>query len=1327
MQLTRFNEIDFLPALKEFFGKSNLNIPINYVDDKPVSAKKILQNTYKDNEVFRLINDVYFVGLVDDAAFRGNQSLAIDQIKSDYDGILIFGVTLNNRDHGQLPKRSHLAEISRAFNREFYYTPVVVVFKYTDANSEYLAFANTERLKYKDNREGEKAGKVTLLRDIDIRQPHSGHQRILAELAIPTTGKDRVDSFANLYAYWQKVLDVSLLNKNFYRELSNWYFWAVGRVTFPSEPNLLEAQAKKVSLEDLKQEHKSKNVIRLLTRLLFVWFIKEKGLIPPELFNLDDLQRDILKNISPYTDLGLFKQVNQESIYYKAILQNLFFATLNCPIKPMESHDNRVRGFRKMDNYGQHRDANFLMRYREHFQNPERFVEMVNGVVPFLNGGLFECLDDKLNKVFIDGFSDNLPKTEQLIVPDYLFFGAEEKVDLSAEYGATNKGTKEAAVKGLINILKAYKFTITENTPIEEDVALDPELLGKVFENLLASYNPETKTTARKQTGSFYTPREIVNYMVDESLIAYLKNELLAQESGYKEEDLDRQLRQLVSFDAVNPFEGNAEVQKRIIKALDKCTILDPACGSGAFPMGILQKMVHILFKVDPKNTEWKHRQIARVEAAISQLEELDDAQYREQGIQDLNAQIKDIEEAFANNELDYGRKLYLIENCIYGVDIQSIATQISKLRFFISLVVDQKVDLNKDNFGIRPLPNLETKFVAANTLIGIEKPKVQLSLFDTPEIKKLEADLKKVRHRLFSSKSPSHKRKLRDQDKALREKIAVVLQKNGWETDTANKLANWDPYNQNVSSPFFDPEWMFDISDGFDIVIGNPPYIKESTFKEAFDGIRNSLYYQGKMDLWYFFACLALDILKENTGILTLIATNNWRTNYGASILRNKIISESKIIKLIDFGDFKIFENAGIQTMILLCVKNKDNQNFTADIRTLNTSKISIDDAIKIFFKDESIDAEYISPVINRLHFKDKYLSFSNNSTSFILDKILEKGIFRLNKNELASGIDVLQDFVNARSKEILGQEFNVGDGIFILSDLEKKAIAFTESELKLIKPYFTTKELGKYYGSKSNSYWIIYTDSSFKNPNKIQEYPNIKKHLDRFTKVITSDNHPYGLHRSRNEYFFKNEKIFSVRKCVEPTFTYTDFDCYVSRPFNIIKSNRINLKYLTGILNSKIIAFWLNRKGKMQGYQYQIDIEPLLKLPIVLANQSQQQLVNLLVDSIIYLYTGLEQSFTYKVISQHLEEIIDAIVFELYFSDHMKEKEIDVLQFIQRDIEEVMQGKVFENLDDTTKQKVIEQLYDKWTDPDNEVPNRIKLFAVRSPDILKPILESK
>jgi tRNA1(Val) A37 N6-methylase TrmN6 len=1251
MQLTRFNEIDFLPALKEFFGKSNLNIPINYVDDKPVSAKKILQNTYKDNEVFRLINDVYFVGLVDDAAFRGNQSLAIDQIKSDYDGILIFGVTLNNRDHGQLPKRSHLAEISRSFNQEFYYTPVVVVFKYTDANSEYLAFANTERLKYKDNREGEKAGKVTLLRDIDIRQPHSGHERILAELAIPKTGKDRVDSFANLYAYWQKVLDVSLLNKNFYRELSNWYFWAVGRVTFPSEPNLLEAQAKKVSLEDLKQEHKSKNVIRLLTRLLFVWFIKEKGLIPPELFNLDDLQRDILKNISPYTDLGLFKQVNQESIYYKAILQNLFFATLNCPIKPMESHDNRVRGFRKMDNYGQHRDANFLMRYREHFQNPERFVEMVNGVVPFLNGGLFECLDDKLNKVFIDGFSDNLPKTEQLIVPDYLFFGAEEKVDLSAEYGATNKGTKEAAVKGLINILKAYKFTITENTPIEEDVALDPELLGKVFENLLASYNPETKTTARKQTGSFYTPREIVNYMVDESLIAYLKNELLAQESGYKEEDLDRQLRQLVSFDAVNPFEGNAEVQKRIIKALDKCTILDPACGSGAFPMGILQKMVHILFKVDPKNTEWKHRQIARVEAAISQLEELDDAQYREQGIQDLNAQIKDIEEAFANNELDYGRKLYLIENCIYGVDIQSIATQISKLRFFISLVVDQGVDPNKDNFGIRPLPNLETKFVAANTLIGIEKPKVQLSLFDTPEIKKLEADLKKVRHRLFSSKSPSHKRKLRDQDKALREKIAGVLQKNGWETDTANKLANWDPYNQNVSSPFFDPEWMFDIIDGFDIVIGNPPYGNIFKDKKMFNQILK-LYFTAeyKIEAYSVFVEKGTNLL-SNDGILNFITPYTFLSGIYFSKLR-QFIKNNCLKKLTVLGK-KVFEAAEVDTCIIFIQKNTSHRfcslldlrknNYLESLNNIPPTNIPLDVLLSSFQEVICVGSKYEIEIFQKL-----------NRQILKIDDLIEfyHGIQTRGNND-----SIFEDQIDGTYPIIKGRDFN------------------------------------KFYLGRIEQYFILKSENIKSGGDLSYHYTNPKLIIR-----TTADGIIATIDRN------KNLVLNSVN-------------------IGILKSkNSYSLEAILGIINSKLIDFWYSMAVQELDKTFaEVKIVYLKRIPIPNYTETNNKLIATIVE--VILFSNFQKRGFYK----QLDDILDSLVFNVYFPEHMKNCGINVLDFIERDIAEFMQGKEFKNLLDEEKQKVIEQLYAKWTDTENEVPNRIKLFAVRSPDILKPILESK
>src|SRR5690606_24967219 len=376
------------------------------------------------------------------------------------------------------------------------------------------------------------------------------------------TGTKKVDSFAKLYAYWQEVCSVNLLNKEFYQELSNWYFWAIKHVVFPGQPTLHEAEKKGVKYEDLLQEHKATNVIRMLTRLLFVWFIKEKKLIPEELFDLDAMQKEILKEIHPYRDNGIFSERKKESIYYKAILQNLFFATLNCPIKG-DKFDTRQRGFRG-DGYGTHRGIDYLMRYKQYFKNPDIFLEKLNKTVPFLNGGLFECLDDKFNNVYIDGLSDQMTMGELLIVPDYLFFGVEEEADLSDIVGIKYKKYKQAAVKGLINILKSYKFTITENTPIEEDVALDPELLGKVFENLLASYNPETKTTARKQTGSFYTPREIVNYMVDESLIAYLKN-AISDWGGLDDETLDKELHVLTSFDSKVPFADNPKLQRDII------------------------------------------------------------------------------------------------------------------------------------------------------------------------------------------------------------------------------------------------------------------------------------------------------------------------------------------------------------------------------------------------------------------------------------------------------------------------------------------------------------------------------------------------------------------------------------------------------------------------------------------------------------------------------------------------------------------------------------------------------------------------------------------
>ena len=188
-----------------------------------------------------------------------------------------------NRDNNLLPKRTQLADIARAFNREYHFTPVVVVFKYADDKEEYIAFANVERTKFKQEwREGEKAGKVALLRDISIGKPHPGHEQIIDQLRIIRSGKKAIRSFEGLYKYWQEVFSVNILNKKFYQELSNWYFWAIKNVTFPSEPNLDDVikkygKANHDKLEELINEHNATNVIRLLTRLLFAWFIKEKS------------------------------------------------------------------------------------------------------------------------------------------------------------------------------------------------------------------------------------------------------------------------------------------------------------------------------------------------------------------------------------------------------------------------------------------------------------------------------------------------------------------------------------------------------------------------------------------------------------------------------------------------------------------------------------------------------------------------------------------------------------------------------------------------------------------------------------------------------------------------------------------------------------------------------------------------------------------------------------------------------------------------------------------------------------------------------------------
>ncbi|HLA00287.1 MAG TPA: hypothetical protein VJZ24_01460, partial [Thermodesulfovibrionales bacterium] len=721
---------------------------------------------------------------------------------------------------GEKYTRGDLVRITREINR-LTPMPAMILFQY----NKYLTVSVIDRRLHKRESSKDVLEKVTLIKDINILKPHRAHIEILHDLSLQNLiPKYSVSNFVELHNAWRKSLDTSELNKKFYRELANWYFWAIQNVEFPDDA------------EQSRDIRNATSVIRLITRVIFVWFLKEKGLIPDDLFN-----KDKLKQILNYKD-------KNSTTYYKAILQNLFFATLNTEMNTKDKPDGRkFRGKSKGDGRDQHYMIHNVFRYEDYFVNPQDALKKYFENIPFLNGGLFECLDKEaeapnLEKggkggssgkkiIRIDAFSDR--SVNPLKVPDHLFFSSEQSIDLNETFGTKNKTYK---VRGLIDILDSYKFTVDENTPIEEEVALDPELLGKVFENLLASYNPETGSTARKQTGSFYTPREIVNYMVDESLIAYLLSKLptpLAGEGQGEGEtrhsresgNPEPKLRHLLSYTDKPHHFIHKEVDT-LIEAIDNAKILDPACGSGAFPMGILHKLVYILGKLDPNNEKWKQKQISKVM-------EVPDTTVRER-------LIEDIEQSFQNNELDYGRKLYLIENCIFGVDIQPIAVQIAKLRFFISLIVDQKISYTSPpiaggavgggNLGIRPLPNLETKFVAANTLIGIEKP--QQLLLRNPEIDRKEEELKKVRERHFTARTPKTKEKYRKEDERLRSEIAELLKQDGFTRETTEKLAHWNPYDQNASAAFFDAEWMFGMKDGFDMVIANPPYVRHESIK---------------------------------------------------------------------------------------------------------------------------------------------------------------------------------------------------------------------------------------------------------------------------------------------------------------------------------------------------------------------------------------------------------------------------------------------------------------------------------------------------------------
>ena len=888
------------------------------------------------------------------------------------------------------------------------------------------------------------------------------------------------------------AFSVEALTKQFYKDLYEWYQWAVDPASGVYFPN-------NTSIEADDREDIETKIIRLITRIMFVWFIKQKELVPNKIFDVDFLET-ILKDFDPNSAVV--------GNYYNAILQNLFFGTLNRAIKDEQGNKRKFATNVK-------KDIKTLYRYAEMFTISEDEVIKLFSEVPFLNGGLFECLDktktiDGVEQAYnYDGFSRNDKKfadgryRNRAVVPNVLFFEPE---------------------RGLISILSRYNFTIEENSPEEQQVALDPELLGKVFENLLGAYNPETKETARNQSGSFYTPREIVNYMVDESLISYLGNTAF--------------VRSLFSPEFVYDKTKEAEY-KTIADKLKAIKILDPACGSGAFPMGLLNKMIEILCHITP-------------------------------------------------DENIYEMKLAIIENCIYGSDIQSIAAQITKLRFFISLICNCEKDATKPNFGIPTLPNLETNFVAANSLIA-KKKQDSHNLFENPEIEPTKKVLTEIRHEHFSAKTAYRKSTLREKDKQLREKLAKLLeQDNDFAPEDAKQLAAWNPYDQNAVAEFFDPAWMFGVSDGFDIVIGNPPYIQLQNDGGKLAKLYADCNYKTFArtgDIYCLFYERGHQLLKPN-GHLCYITSNKWmRAGYGEKT-RDFFAKNTNPMLLIDFAGVKIFESATVDTNILLFAK-APNEHKTWCAVTNKQNKDSVKN-LSVFVQQSGSECEF------------------SNSDSWVILSPIEQSI----KRKIEAVGTPLKDWdiqIN------YGIKTGYNDAFIINTEKKDEILSNCQSEdertrtAELIRPILRGRDI-KRYGYNWANLWLINTHNGIRGKLErvhIEDYPAIKAHLDqywdRISKRADKGDTPYNLRNCAYLEDFSKPKILWKRVGSILRFCYNDNEALGLDSTCFAIGN--NIEFVCCVLNTPMGHYLLKDAPKTGTGDLLISVQAVepLKMPSV------------------------------------------------------------------------------------------------------------------------------
>jgi len=1159
--------------------------------------------------------------------------------------------------------RRQLVAIVRALNRGFA-MPAIVLLRH---GGQATLTVIDRRANRRDTSRDVLDGRISLIKDIELAKPHRAHVEILADLSLPALALRKAPSdFRALYDLWLETLSAAELNKRFYEELADWFAWAStsAPLTFPKGQGH-GAGAKEIAL------------IRLLTRLMFVWFIKEKRLVPETLFDTSALAK-LLKEPPAATPSG--------PGYYLAILQNLFFATLNTEmVKRRWRHDE---GGQSKDYLGHH-----VYRHAALFADPDQALDAFASV-PFLNGGLFECLDIEITKddprsgyaqrergrliLRVDGFSDQPDK--QPCLPNALFFGGAKGVDLS---GWFEKAKTPRDVPGLIDLFERYKFTVEENTPLEEEAALDPELLGKVFENLLASYNEDTKTTARNKSGSFYTPREVVDFMVDEALVAWLLPKLPSEldlkmarprtqalDFGTLPGELDlkkplrtpptrpsgkdeTRLRALLSFASRRHDFSPAQVDT-LIAAIESCKAIDPAVGSGAFPLGLLQKLVHMLDVLDPGGEKWRARNRLYYERQLAAAEAIPAANERAAEIEKAEDALAEFDAKFESGHYpDYTRKLFLIDRCLHGVDIQPVAVQIAKLRCFISLAVEQKENLRRHNRGITPLPNLEAKFVAANTLTPLHR-RGQARLVNQDLLRKQRA-LREANRAFFAAADGAAKRREQSKIKLLRTEIAdEVTRDHVFAGDDARKLAAWDPFDPNAFAPFFDGEWMFGLDASadegwFDIAFANPPYIRQEKIESfrvngqpvvAKSQLKADYKtFAGTADIYIYFYERALRLLKPS-GALAFITSNKWyRINYGKG-LRNWLSTHARILSIIDFGDAPVFEAIAYPTILIGTRKaapGKPGPNET--VRALNWIPIEDEDpkeSVKQFSERFAAEA-----------FEVPQAELADSSDWQLIPRSSGEVLTRLRSTPLT-----VQDFTTNTVYRGITTGYN---DAFEIDETERLALIEEDgSSNELIKPLLKGKDLAR-WTVPTVSRWIIFV----RRGTRLTDYPAIKRHLSHFRDRLEPKPKGWmgawpGRKPGNYEWFeiqdnvaywpiFERKKVVSNKVTDKPNFSVDTSRSYLANTAYCFEAREP--EFIVGVLNSSTLHYVAKRVfSDKEGGFYEVQPAALLGLPVPNCRDEDK---DLLVTTVSALAAGADRP--------RLEALINAFVYELFFADEL------------------------------------------------------------------------